>query len=382
MQQAGTVCGGKVVRYMSKRLAVRCVALAAGALLATSLAVGAQSMPSTNPEVKIAKIPIPGNAMQSFDISWVDPLTGHYYIADRSNSAIDVVDISSNKVVSQIKGFVGFTGSTSTSGPDGVVVTAAGKELWAGDGDSTVKVVDLTSGKITASISTGGKKRTDELAYDPKDQLIAIANNADDPAFVSIISTTSRQVLGKITYPDATDGIEQPVYDSQTGDFYLAVPGTKQNEGGQVDVIDPVKMAVVNSYLFSACTPHGLTGGPGKQMLAGCNAAHHAVIFDKTNGSVLADVTAAHGVYDEVWYNSGDMQYYLASSDQYLDVIDSGSMSLATERQAGLNSHSVAVDSITNHAFVPIQAKDPACPTGCIAVFTSVLNDMTNATRQ
>jgi DNA-binding beta-propeller fold protein YncE len=309
-------------------------------------------------------------------------LTGRYYLADRSNGAIDVVDITTNKVTSQISGFVGFRGSNSTSGPDGVVVTAAGKELWAGDGDSTVKVVDLTAGKIAASISTGGKKRTDELAYDPKDQLILIANNADDPAFASFISTTSRQVLGKINYPDATDGVEQPWYDSATGMFYLAVPGTKQNEGGQIDVIDPMKMTVTNSYLMKECTPHGLTTGPGKQLLAGCNAPNHAVILDKTNGSVLADVTQAHGVYDEVWFNWGDSKYYLATADQTLSIIDAMTMTLVGERQAGVNSHSVAADSVTNHVFVPVASPDPSCPSGCIAVFASVLNDKTMAPRQ
>src|SRR5437868_1707342 len=180
---------------MTVRLVARYAALVVGALCATSLTAGAQTLPATNPEVKLAKIPIPGKQLRSFDISWVDPLTGHYYLGDRSNAAIDVVDISTNRVVSQITGFVGFTGSNDTSGPDGVVVTAEGRELWAGDGDSTVKVVDLAAGKIVASISTGGKKRGDELAYDPKDQLILIANNADDPAFATFVSTSSRQAL-------------------------------------------------------------------------------------------------------------------------------------------------------------------------------------------
>jgi hypothetical protein len=50
-----------------------------------------------------------------------------------------------------------------------VVVTFSNRELWAGDGDSTVKVVDLTNNSIVATISTGGKFRADEMAYDPKD---------------------------------------------------------------------------------------------------------------------------------------------------------------------------------------------------------------------
>src|SRR5690242_11966150 len=51
------------------------------------------------PALRVIKlIPINGTAanrstrMFSFDISWVDPTTGLYYHADRSNAALDVVD--------------------------------------------------------------------------------------------------------------------------------------------------------------------------------------------------------------------------------------------------------------------------------------------------
>src|SRR5207344_3108420 len=64
-----------------------------------------------------------------FDISWIDQDTQLYYLADRSNSAVDVVDAKHNKFVKQIKG--GFAGAklngTGTavnndiSGPNGVV---------------------------------------------------------------------------------------------------------------------------------------------------------------------------------------------------------------------------------------------------------------------
>ena len=50
------------------------------------------------PTIKLLKtIPVPVNAanttagaMYSFDISFVDPATGNYYLADRSNLAVDV----------------------------------------------------------------------------------------------------------------------------------------------------------------------------------------------------------------------------------------------------------------------------------------------------
>ena len=40
----------------------------------------------------LTTIPIPGTALRGFDISWVDASTQRYYLADRSNQAVDVID--------------------------------------------------------------------------------------------------------------------------------------------------------------------------------------------------------------------------------------------------------------------------------------------------
>src|SRR5947209_42453 len=42
-----------------------------------------------------------GGAFTAFDISFVDPLTGYYYIADRSNAAVDIINGANNTVVAQ-----------------------------------------------------------------------------------------------------------------------------------------------------------------------------------------------------------------------------------------------------------------------------------------
>ena len=340
----------------------------------TAGAVTNQPPPST---VRIAKINIPGVPLKAFDISWVDPAAGRYYLGDRSNASVDVIDITTNEVVAQIKGFVGAKKSNDISGPDGVVGTYSGREVWAGDGDSTVKVIDLTKNAIAATISTGGKNRADEMSYDPKENVIAVANNADDPPFVSIISVPTRQVIQKIEFTDSTNGAEQSQYDPATGMFYISIPATNANPGGEVDVIDPVKMAIVNKYGLKNCGPNGLALGPGNQLLAGCGNPHRAVVIDRTNGTVLGDFSDVGGS-DEVWYNAGDNRYYMGESAfQNLGIIDAGTLTTVGEVEAGLGAHSVAADQTSNHIFVPIATPDPACPNGCIAVFaTATLENM------
>ncbi|MGI9147297.1 MAG: YncE family protein [Chloroflexota bacterium] len=315
---------------------------------------------------------MPGKPLKAWDIGWVDSPSAKYYLANRSNASVDVVDVMTDRVINQIGGFVGNTGKSDTSGPDGVIVTFSNRELWAGDGDSTIKVIDLTSNTIVKTISTGGKFRVDEMTYDPKDNVIVAANNADDPPFATIFSVGSRSILKKIPFPNATNGAEQPVYDSQTGLVYLSVPESKANPGGEIAVIDPVQTAVVATYPLTNCGPNGAALGPGNQLLAGCGNAGRSVILDKTNGAVIADFSNVGGS-DEVWFNPGDNHYYLAeSARQNLGVIDANSLT-GYEIEAGIGAHSVAADQTSNHVFVPISAGDPSCPTGngCIAVYSS-----------
>ena len=101
--------------------------------------------------------------INSFDISFVDPVLNRYYLANRTSKAITIVDTTANQIVAQFKpGFAGFSGNNDTPAPDGLL-TVAHKEIWAGDFHSRVFVLDINTGaQIVPPISTGGQNR----AYD------------------------------------------------------------------------------------------------------------------------------------------------------------------------------------------------------------------------
>src|ERR1700730_3687117 len=111
---------------------------------------------------RVATIPLPAKGPPPFDISWVDPMNQKYYLGDRTSKSIDIVDTKTNKLVGQVGGFVGQSPKGPKSfGPSGVLAIPSLNQVWAGDGDSTVKVVDLQAMKVVDSISTGGTARAD-----------------------------------------------------------------------------------------------------------------------------------------------------------------------------------------------------------------------------
>src|SRR5258708_3976415 len=219
---------------------------------------------------QIGTISIPGEPLNSFDISWIDQSTGMYYLADRSNKGSDIVDTKKAAWTGRVTGFVGpvmkkdgTCCQNDVSGPNGVV-TIPGKEAWVGDGDSTVKVVDLKSMKIVDTIKTGGTGRADELGYDPKEQIIAIANNADEPPFLTFISAKpGHKILGKLVMEHFTDGMEQTPYNPPDGMCYTDVPELdKDKTKGALMVTDPKTAKVVKMIPVDSCLPHGIAFGP------------------------------------------------------------------------------------------------------------------------
>src|SRR5438105_2025268 len=82
--------------------------------------------PLTTQTKCVTAIHIPGNPLRSFDISFVNPKRNEYYLADRSNAGIDVIDTRTLTWKRTIGGFVGIvlngTGAVNNnlSGPDGV----------------------------------------------------------------------------------------------------------------------------------------------------------------------------------------------------------------------------------------------------------------------
>ena len=329
------------------------------------------------PYQQLPTIPIPGGLVR-FDISWVDSASETYYLADRTGTPgtgrIDIIDAEHDSFVTSIPGFIGFTGVREMSGPNGVVVVhrrgefGAGEghqrdELWVGDGDSTVKVVDLQTRSIVATIPTGGSDRADELAYDPADKIILIANDADTPPFVTFIAAESRTVLGHIFFngvggnPQATMGLEQPVWDPQRHRFYMSVPATVANPNGEVDEINPLSETVTREFAITDpnfAGPAGLALLPGQRLMTSTG-----VVFDARSGATLATIAGVAG--DEIWFNPGDNRVYFGNEPVF--VVDASTYTIVASFDPG-DTHSIAADSENNHIFVPITGG-----TG-VAVFT------------
>lgn len=345
----------------------------------------------------------PGGAFTSFDIGFFNPGSNNYYLADRSNASVDIVSGATLKVIGQAQGFTGQAATTSVSGADGVVAfTSNGvTTLYAGDGNSTLKVFNVTnpaSPALLQSIATGGSFRVDEMAYSPATQQVLAANNADSPAFATIFNATSTPITilkTSISIPGAAagDGMEQPVWNPNTNSFFVSVPSFGGNAaGGVVEIKTNGAIGQIYSFAtlgLAACGSTGLALGASGNLMVGCGSANsQAVLLNPTanggTGAVVATFAQISGT-DEIWYDPTTHRFFVtgidASGHRVFDVISDStnqllqSVLLPVSPQS--NPHSIAVDSVTGNVFVPLAGNtanvggNTACPTGCIAVFAN-----------
>jgi hypothetical protein len=362
--------------------------------------------------------------LTAFDISFVDPKIELYVLADRTNASVDLFDSEEAEFIGRAGSlcpapapntdfcFQGVKATTSASGPDGVVIVD-NKEIWAGDGDSKIKVIDIAKRQFITTIDTGGQFRVDEMAYDSRDHLLAAANNADTPPFVTVFDTQAKTIVAKLVFKtgsananvDAQNGIEQPQWSPETGLFYVSVPqvGSDPTVGG-VSIIDPKTNTVTGTFLVKNCGPNGLALGPRHQALLGCGAAFppqttppdptlvqttQSVIIDITStdftldGAVVARVPI--GGNDEVWFDKGTRHYFLGADNNLaknknapiLGSIDAKTNKLDPSPVSSRTAHSVAADRNSHFVFLPIATPaattpdltNPCPTTGCIQVY-------------
>jgi hypothetical protein len=333
-------------------------AFLAGALASAGFVMGSSALATETLTLKTV-VSVPGK-ITSFDISYVDTALNWYILGDRTNKGVQVINTNTNTLVMTAgQGlFTGATGNNDTSGPDGVMIVAH-REIWAGDGDSTLKFLSAFNGALLGQVSTGGTARVDEMCFDPVHNIGFVANNADSPPFITAVSLRGHAILGKIVFNgtvqhgggigvNATDGIEQCQYNPRDGKIYVAVPevnGAGDNSSpGALARINPVTMQIEAAPLIpiAACSgPQGLAIGPvvGSfgEMLTGCNGAvanaganrPTALIDDGSSGGTFGaavslswqagnDMVAFNGIVTGAntapGYTNGDGHYYLARS--------------------------------------------------------------------
>ena len=273
----------------------------------------------------------------------------YYFLADRSNAAIDVFDaenVSFFKLLQPSQPFAGAQPSSvaTGSGPNGVIFIPGvilnpppncyvgcypgsnGKTVnmvWAGDapsnpntGTSSLKVMDLDSGATLAVLNTLGVRRADELCFvtlpsgapDKNNPYVMVANDNlldnyltiwrwDNFQFVERISLAGKDPLAA-PYNTATgnvgaSGIEQCKFNPRNKSFYLAVPATNARPITSFGAITGGSLYTAGTYNNVALTGGTGTGATANITVSGAGAVTTVTLVSGGIGYNVGDSLSA-----------------------------------------------------------------------------------------
>jgi hypothetical protein len=299
---------------------------------------------------------------------------GMYYLSDHNNAGVQVADLVTGKHVTVIGGFAGNQPVHSASGPNGMVVLANRNELYAGDAGGIVRVIDLLTNTIVANITLDASTRADEMAYDPETQTVIVTVPEITPPKVSVINAKTRTVIGEIFFPEATMGLEQPTFHSNSKTFYVSIPQATDLLGGAVAQLDVSRLVVTRNIPIPSCIPAGMVFGPGNNMFIACSNTQiqlfgvgFSLVIDVSDGRVLSTIPGLWGI-DQVAYDPTAQLYYAAANNRLtgdttlsgtpnpaLGVVDAITNTLVQLIPTdNITAHSCAVDTVTNQLVVPL----------------------------
>ena len=290
--------------------------------------------------VPISRIPIPPIAGKtaSIDIMEIDQATHILYVTDRVTNGLDLFDVATPCAKYQKTIDLG-------SGTNGVVVAKNVNKVFVTTNDSMVGIIDITtpgSEKLLTKLNTGGKKRADELDYDPKDKKVYAANS--DDGIVTVIDATTNAIIKK--FENVGEGLEQPRYDSADGMVYMTSSG--QNA---VFEFDPTKDVMVKKFdVGTKCDPNGIAINPTTQhALLGCSSrsANMTVEWDVAAGKVVQTFDQA-GAGDAVFYSPKADRFFFAASNfnrgAVMAIFSGNPVKFVTAVATAVGSHGVAYD--------------------------------------
>jgi hypothetical protein len=197
----------------------------------------------------------------------------------------------------------------------------------------------------------------------------------DDIAVLAFITVADRKLVQKVSFPNATNGIEKPFWNPADGSVYVSVPESNANSGGEIDVIETHTFTTTRIIPVTNCSQHGIVFGPKPQLLLGCS--QDAILADSVGYTLIIDFTTGNTIYtvngiggsDGVTYNPTLNLYYVAAyqdqvggsatgaPDPMVGIIDAATGTLIqTIKSDNKTAQTVAVDPQTNKLIFPISA--------------------------
>ena len=309
--------------------------------------------------VKVADVPI-GQKTSRFDYESLDARAGHLYVSKMDAGKLDVFDVRTQSLATELDGFPKITGVLAVPALNRVYASIPGAGIGASlsvglgmaglsSGRGAIAILDSQSLKEIARVPGG--VFPDGIAYDPDNRRVFVSDELGSA--VTAIDSDGR-MLGRIGMGGEVGNVQ---YDPATHRIYA--PVQSHNELG---VIDPATLRLVDRFPLPGCDhPHGLRIARGGAIAyAACDENDRLLAIDLKARTVIGSLPLGRDP-DVLADDPNLKRLYIASESGVLTVIDTSDPAMPQELGeafVGDNAHSVAVDPATHYLYLPLRDLD------------------------
>ncbi|QJW94489.1 YncE family protein [Frigoriglobus tundricola] len=259
-------------------------------LTAAALVTGATAGADDRLELK-QTIPFPGKP-GTLDHLAVDVKGGRLFVANKPNNTLDVIDLKSGKLVTQI---------ADQGKASGVAYAEDLDRVYVGNGAGTCNAFDCAEYKLAFSAKL---PKADNVSYHSASKTVYVAHGTT----ISALDAKTGDVKARVALPGDAHGF---AIDAKVGKLYVSL--TKPN---QVGVVDLAKHEVTDTFpltLASGNSPLAHDAATGR-VFVGCRKEPMVVVLDAKTGKELAGVTIPGDIDDLLFDAKGGRLYAICGA--------------------------------------------------------------------
>ncbi|MEH2129769.1 MAG: ribosome assembly protein 4 [Nostoc sp.] len=211
-----------------------------------------------------------------------------------------------------------------------VAYSPNGQQLASASSDNTIKIWDVSSGKLLKSLS-GHSSPVNLVAYSPNGRQLA---SASSDKTIKIWDVSSGQLLKTLT--GHSDTVNSVAY-SPNGQQLASASYDKT-----IKIWDVSSGKLLKSLTGHSSEVNSVAYSPNGQQLASASADKTIKIWDVSSGKLLKTLTGHSNVVNSVAYSPNGQQLASASSDETIKIWDVSSGKLLKT----LTGHSNVVNSV------------------------------------
>ncbi len=287
----------------------------------------------------IRDIRLPGEATR-LDYQVIDGQSNRLYLAHLGDSAVDVVDLVTDKVET-IDNIASAHGLAAAPDQHRIIASASGT--------NEAVIIDTRTNQVTARVPTGGTP--DGIAYDPTTGTAFVSNENDHVE--TVFNVASHRVTASI---DIGGHAGNSIYDPVSRTILVNVQSRNQ-----LITIDPETDRITGRISVEGCdSNHGLfVDGMNRRAFVACEGNATLLVVDLRSGRTTQRFPVGE-TPDVFAFDNGLHRLYLASESGVVSVFHAGPGPLRKLGESKLadGAHTVAVDQATHRVYFPLANVD------------------------